>query len=303
MPRRDYAAAGKPACDFDDAEARVVLVDALTRNGLALRAVLEGRDLSEAVTQAAGLLATVLGQDLEQSGDGRFVIARRVAKDRVISTVDPQTRQGHKATARGFDGYQGHVAVDPDSKVITATEVSAGNAAAAELIGDLFDKPTVGEDPAEEDTARAGEVGRAGTGGDERCVYRDNAYGTGELHDRLERAGIESTCRAQAPVGAGGRFTKERFDVDLDVDTVTCPAGRTGPIRRGCDGVGAAHFGPACAGCPLLREQWTTSAAGRTVQVGIYERQLAAARARQQHPDWVADYRATGPRLNARSLT
>ena len=142
----DYAAAGKPACDFDDAEARVALVDALARDGLALLAVLEGRDLAEAVTQAAGLLATVLGQDLEETGGGSFVIARRVAKDRVISTVDPQTRHGHKTMARGFDGYKGHVAVDPDSEVITATEVSAGNAgdagAAEKLIGDLFDKPT-----------------------------------------------------------------------------------------------------------------------------------------------------------------
>ena len=294
----DYAAAGKPACDFDDAEARVALVDALARDGLALLAMLEGRDLAEAVTQAAGLLATVLGQDLEETADGSFVIARRVAKDRVISTVDPQTRHGHKTMARGFDGYKGHVAVDPDSEVITATEVSAGNAGdagtAAQLIGDLFDKPT--RDTAEEDTVRAGGVGEAGTGGDQACVYGDNAYGTGELHDRLERAGIESKCKTQAPVGAGGRFTKDRFDVDLDADTVTCPAGRTAPIRRGRDGVGAAHFGPACADCPL-REQCTTSAAGRTVQVGIYERQLAAARARQQHPGWMEDYRATRPKV------
>jgi len=35
------------------------------------------------------LLATVLGQDLDIGEDGVFTIARRVAKDRVISTVDP----------------------------------------------------------------------------------------------------------------------------------------------------------------------------------------------------------------------
>ena len=299
----DYAAAGKPACDFDDPEARVALVDALARDGMALLAVLEGRELGEAVRQAAALLATVLGQDLEQTGDGSFAIARRVAKDRVISTVDPQTRHGHKTVTRGFDGYKGHVAVDPDTEVITATEVSAGNAgdasAAEALIGDLLDghtHDTGHEDTADEDTVRAGEVGEAGDGDDDGCVYGDNAYGTGELHDRLERAGIESKCKTQQPVGAGGRFTKDRFDVDLDADTVTCPAGRTAPIRRGRDGGGTAHFGPACTGCPL-REQCTTSADGRTVQVGIHERQLAAARARQQHPGWVADYRATRPKV------
>ena len=77
---------------------------------------------------------------------------------------------------------------------------------------------------------------------------------------------------------------------------MTCPAGRTAPIRRGDDGGGTAAFGPACTGCPL-REQCTKSADGRTVQVGIYERQLAAARARQQRPGWVADYRATRPKV------
>ena len=96
-----------------------------------------------AVAQAASLLATVLGQDLQTGSDGVFRIARRVAKDRVISTVDPDTRHGHKTSARGFDGYKGHAAVDPDSEIITATTVTPGNAGdasvAEDLIADLLD--------------------------------------------------------------------------------------------------------------------------------------------------------------------
>src|SRR6188768_2346454 len=61
--------------------------------------------------------------------DGRFVIVRGVAKDRVISTVDPQARHGHKTRQRGFDGYKGHVAIDPDSEIITSTTVTAANIA------------------------------------------------------------------------------------------------------------------------------------------------------------------------------
>ena len=90
--------------------------------------------------QAAALLATLVGQDLDEGDDGVFRIARRVAKDRVISTVDPDARHGHKTSASGFDGYKGHVAVDPDSEIITATTVTAGNvgdgAAAAALLAD-----------------------------------------------------------------------------------------------------------------------------------------------------------------------
>ena len=103
----DYAGAGKPVCDWDDAQARAGLVDALARDAHALLAVLHGQELAKAVDQAATLLATVTGQDLDTDADGVMRIARRVAKDRVISTVDPEARHGHKTAARGFDGFKG----------------------------------------------------------------------------------------------------------------------------------------------------------------------------------------------------
>ena len=66
-------------------------------------------------------MSTVLVQALETGEDTVLRIARRLAKDRVISTVDPDARHGHKTSARGFDGYKGHAALDPDSEIITAT--------------------------------------------------------------------------------------------------------------------------------------------------------------------------------------
>ncbi len=81
----------------------------------------------------------MLGQDLDEGTDGVFRIARRVAKDRIISTVDPRARHGHKTSARGFDGHQGHVAADPDSEIITDTAVSPGNVGDAAVATDLMD--------------------------------------------------------------------------------------------------------------------------------------------------------------------
>ncbi len=316
----DYASAGKPVCDYDDPAAREQMVDALAGDGMAVLTVLDGQALPEAVTAAGQLLATVLGQDLEQDEDGVFRIARRVAKDRVISTVDPQARHGHKTAARGFDGYKGHAGIDPDSEIITATTVSAGNAGDASVAEDLI-ADLLGEDDADasadgsvaadsaadegtdEGVAGEGPAVEPATAGDDDAddaerasVYGDNAYGTGGFHDRLEQAGIESKCKTQQPANSGGRFSKNEFEIDLEREGVTCPAGNTAPIRRGTDGGGTASFGPACAGCPL-REQCTTAAAGRSISVGVHEEQLAAARARQQHPDWVADYRATRPKV------
>jgi hypothetical protein len=87
------------------------------------------------VRAAVELLATVVGQDLEPRDDDVFRIFQGVAEDRVISTVDPEARHGHKTAARGFDGFKGHVSIDPDSEVILATDVTAGN------VGDAVPAP------------------------------------------------------------------------------------------------------------------------------------------------------------------
>ena len=67
-----------------------------------------------------------------------FRIARAVAPGRVISTVDPEARHGHKTSARGFDGYKGHIAIDPDTEIITATAATAGNSGDADVAEDLL---------------------------------------------------------------------------------------------------------------------------------------------------------------------
>jgi len=91
----DYATTGKPQIDWDDKQAREQLIDSRARDAYGCLALLDGRELTESVEQAAQLLASVVGQDLEQTQAGVFRIARRVAKDRIISTVDTDARQVH----------------------------------------------------------------------------------------------------------------------------------------------------------------------------------------------------------------
>jgi hypothetical protein len=324
----DYASAGKPVCDWDDAAAREALVDALARDAMALLGALDGTRLGPEVSQAAALLATVVGQDLDADADGVFRVARKVAKDRVISTVDPDARHGHKTSARGFDGYKGHVAIDPDSEIITATAASAGNAGDAEAAGDLLaedlpasaaedDVDAAGTDtdtdsaadgegaeatesdrPAETDEAEDQGGDQGGDQGEDEplAVYGDAAYGAGELLAGLERAGADIGTKVQPPNAPGGRFPKDRFAIDLTAGTVTCPGQVTVRIRPAKAGGGTAAFGAACAGCPLAA-QCTSSPDGRTVTIGRYEAELARARARQTDPAWQADYRATRPKV------
>ncbi len=268
----DYAAAGKPTCDYDDPVARAALVDALALDGQACLGVLAGQQFSVEVTRAGRLLATVLGQDLEESADGVFRIARRVASDRVISTVDPQARHGRKSSAHGFDGYKAHIGIDPDSEIITATTVTAGNvgdagAAVVLLTDDLpaADLTSAEDLPAAEagSAEPAGELDRA----EPLAVYGDSAYGTGQLLETLEAAGAQVGCKVQPPVAPAGRFAKDQFTIDLPAATVRCPAGTTTAIRQAGSGGWMAYFGAACASCPLAAH-CTSSRAGRTISIG-----------------------------------
>jgi len=257
------------------------------------------REEPEKVGEAARLLATVVGQDLEEDDSGAFRIARKVAKDRVISVVDPEARHGHKTQARSFDGYKGHVAMDPDTEIITDTAVTPGNAGdasvAEDLIADLLEgAPSVLDDDPET-TPSDGQVvdSEEATEGDARdedappTVYGDNAYGTGPFQRRLEDEGIGSRCKTQKPNATNGLFSKDRFVVDLEADTVTCPAGVTVCIRRHRDGGGIAKFADACTSC-ALRAQCTKAKEGRSIAVGPNEAVLARARARQKHPARIA---------------
>jgi len=307
----DYVSAGKPVCDYDDKAERDALVDALATDARALLGALDGRELPGAVSEAAALLATVVGQDLDEGPDGVFKIARRVAKDRVISTVDAEARHGHKTSARGFDGYKGHVAVDPDSELITATAVTAGNvgdgAVAAALLADELPKPAAAEpaadaaEPADTDAAEPADTDAAepAAGADDRAliVYGDGAYGAGAVLDMLEQAATDIMCKVQAPVAPGGRYSKDAFQIDLGQQTVTCPAGQVAAMRPAGSGGGrTVRFGEICAGCALA-ERCTASKTGRTIYIGPYEQQLARARARQADPAWKDDYTQTRPKV------
>jgi hypothetical protein len=297
----DYTAAGKAVCDYDDPVAREALVDALARDAMALLAALDGRELAAGVDQAAQLLATVVGQDLDQDpGDGVFRIARRVARDRVISTVDPDARHGHKTSARGFDGFKGHIAIDPDSEIVTATEVTAANAGdadpAADLLADVVPTDTDDDDGSGGDGQDGSNASGDGDGADAPAVYGDAAYGTGKLLAGLETAGAQIFTKVQPPTAPGGRFAKDRFAIDLAAGTVTCPNAITAPIRAAITGGGTAEFGTACAACPLAA-QCTVSATGRRVTVGPFEAELTRARTAQADPAWAADYKATRPKV------
>jgi Transposase domain (DUF772)/Transposase DDE domain len=279
----DYSRPGKPQADWGDPAAKDALVSALVNDANAVVAAFEGRDLDDEAASALALLALVAGQDVEPAEgsdgrDGRWRIARKVAEDRVISTVDEQARHTRKSPSARRDGYRAHLAADPETGIITGEKLTmacgdenSDAAVAAELVKD--------------------EAARDGDGDGPLAWYGDSAYGTGELRAALAAAGQQAVIKPGPlrPAVPGG-FTIDDFTADHAAGTVTCPAG----ITRRVTPARSVTFGAACAGCPL-RARCTTAKAGRSLDLHEHDALLRAARA--EWPALREDYKKWRPNV------
>ena len=259
----DWDDLGKPRIAWDDKNARDALVSALVSDALTVTDAFTRTQLAEPTAHALALLALVAGQDVEpgegsDGTDGRWRIARRVAPERVISTVDPQARHVHKTVHHRQDGFKGHVAVEPDTGLFTAATLT-------EAAGGDNHEAVIGLDLLEQDPDPAG-------GGFE--VLGDTAYGTGEARAALQDAGHTAIIKP-APLrpAVPGGYTIDDFTVDEDAGIVTCPNGLT----RRLTAKRTATFGAGCRGCPL-RAQCTTAKTGRTISLHPHDHRLRAAR-------------------------
>lgn len=290
----DYSKPGKPDIAWDDKPAREQLVDALVRDAVAVVAALTGPgteqpDAGSPAGQALALLALVAGQDVEWidtdgSGDGhgggRWRIARNVAADRVISTVDTETRHAHKTRSRRQDGYKGHINAEPDTGLITAatlTKAAGPGSGDAEVGRELIAADDTLDGPAQ--------------------VLGDSAYGSGQMLDDIADAGHDPVIKPKpvpTPPGLANPFTADEFTVDHDEQRVTCPNGVSASFANKSR---TAKFRKACTTCPF-RSRCTTSPAGRTVQIGEHDRRVREHRARWANDEQMrGDYRQHRPMI------
>jgi hypothetical protein len=290
----DYTAPGKPRIDWDDPAARDALVSALVNDANALVAALEDAELDERAQAAVALLALVAGQDVEPAEgsdgtDGRWRIARKVAPDRVISTVDPDARHTRKSPESRRDGYRAHLAAEPETGIITDEELT--RAAGAENAD-----PAVAERFVAAAAAQATPDPQHAADRDAAVLewYGDSAYGSGELRDAIATAGHLAVLKPKPlPAAVAGGFTVDDFTVDRQAGTVTCPAAITRPISA----TGVATFGGLCRACPL-RSQCTTCKTGRKLVVGDHDALLRQARRDwADHPELRERYRRHRPNV------
>lgn len=263
---------GKPACAWDDPDARTALVTRLVNDALRVLAALDGVELDQAQAELVGLLALVAGQDVEPGeGDGSWRIARKVSRERIISTVDPETRHMHKSRSSYRDGFKAHVVVEPDTGLITGVDLTPANAPDATTGIALLDHEPDGLD-----------------------VLADSAYGTGParaaLADAAHTAIIKPWPLARNPHLGNDQFIRDDFTIDYTARTVTCPNRVTVTIAP----KGSATFGPRCTSC-ALRSRCTADKTGRTINVGEHDQLLAHARRQWHTGERFDDYRQHRP--------
>ena len=207
----DYESGGKPLIAWDDPVAKAALVDGLVNDALHLLAEFEDATEEDEAASALGLLALVAGQDVEQQDDGTWKIARKVASNRVISTVDPEARHMHKSRSEYRDGYKAHIAIEPETGLVTACALTPANTADGSTGIVLL----AGEQPGLQ-------------------VLGDGAYGSGETLSALGKAKHQRAIKPwpTTPAVPGG-FEREDFVVDEEARTATCPAGHTVSITAG----------------------------------------------------------------------
>jgi hypothetical protein len=154
----DPDAPEKPELDWSDAEARAAHLKEIVEDARQTLSLAECAGMSPAANEAAALLSKIVSDDVEEgpppgpkrrgrppkrekergprashkqeppfSEDPGPRLRRGVAKDRVLSVVDPQMRVGHKSQRQSWAGYKVHVVEEPQSELITSVEVRPAN--------------------------------------------------------------------------------------------------------------------------------------------------------------------------------
>ncbi len=327
----DPQAPEKPEIDWSDAEARAAHLKEIVEDARQTLSLVECAGImSPATNEAAALLSKIVSDDVEEgpppgpkrrgrppkkekekgrpapqeqdssSPEDRAPRLRRgVAKDRVLSVVDPQMRVGHKSKRQSWAGYKVHIAEEPQSELITSVEVRPANEYDADAALSVVEqqKEFVGLLPKE--------------------LLCDGAYGSADVRADLEKLGVEVVAKMR-PLTDSKHFRKDQFEIDLGANggegSVRCPAGvTTTDFRMARDGwyrpvqlfrfpkevCERCELKERCLGGPNGRaKNPVRQPPGRQVQLHYHEEVLQKVRAEQKTAE---QKRALGERLRPRA--
>jgi transposase len=311
----DPQASEKPEIDWSDPLARAAHLKEIVEDAREALSLAEcAGSATPAANEAAALLSKIVSDDVEEGPppkgpkrkgrppkkgkepdrsepqqqdssppeDPGPRLRRGVAKDRILSVVDPEMRVGHKSQRQSWAGYKVHVVEEPESELITSVEVRPANEYDADAACGLLKRQqeSVGILPRE--------------------LLCDGAYGSADVRADLGELGIEVVAKLR-PLTDSKHFRKDEFEIDLESDegkgSVTCPAGvTTTDFRMARDGwyrpvklfrfpkevCDRCELKESCLGGPNGRtKNPVRTPPGRQVQLHYHEEVLQKARAQQ----------------------
>lgn len=263
-----YLREEKPRIDWGNPNARRAELARMVETANKLLQAVGGR---EEAAEAAALLGAIVAQDVEidpESGEPR--LRQGVARDRIVSTSDPEMRHGRKSRSRRFDGHKLHLVEEESTEIILGLDVGPGNGGDGERAAPLVEE-------IQKET---------GVGIDE--LVGDMAYGDGDTREAVEATGAKMVAKVPPAVNAGV-FPKTEFTIDPDSPSASSPAGRTTTDARpttdhkGRSTLRLVFSAEACGDCPL-RAQCVKGSGPRTITLSIHEARMAKARAEQERP-------------------
>jgi hypothetical protein len=182
-------------------------------------------------------------------------------KNRIMSAVDPEVRNGQKSKNIKFDGDKIQVVTTSRTGLVLNAEPIPGNEADGVRLIELVDSISEIHDVKP------------------KAVVADSAYGYARHRRTLKTKGIQLASPLQNKPNPTGLYTNEQFVYDVKTQTVTCPTGVvTNHSVRNNANEGFQYKFPkkACISCPV-KDQCTTNSGGRTYFVSDYYEELQEA--------------------------
>jgi len=271
----------KPKINWDDKKERQELLSLLVLDARKVLSQIdigpEDEDTDTEMKSTARLLAKILSQDIEESKNKKPKIKRGVAKDRIISTTDPEMRHGRKSSAGKFNGYKTHITKDVASDVITNVDVSPANCPDGKMTEPLI------EEAEEEFDIKT------------KSLCGDGAYSSGKIKEKMDDKRIELISKVPQAKNRG-KISKEEFTIDMKEEKVTCPEGKVAEkCRQSKDSKTFVFSKGTCEKCSRKDECTKAKRTGRTVSVGSHEEYLQKARKIQKTDEFKKVYNKRRP--------
>ncbi|MFC1928368.1 IS1182 family transposase [Chloroflexota bacterium] len=201
------------------------------------------------------------------------------AKDKFISPVDPDARQGKK-TGTTWPGYKAHIVIEEETGIITGVETTPANATDGSQLKPLLKQQ-----------GKAHSI-------KPKEVTGDKAYDWGENLEALNANETIANIALSKPVNRNGAgyFTVDDFVYDPENIKLICPAGHISTSRyseilyNNKPGYAFQFKAGLCNAC-TLKARCVKNKAGRRVYISYYEPYYRLARERMATEEGKRAYR------------